>query len=430
MQGERTEIIKVKGMFCTNCESRIQKTLGNINGVTSAVADYQKEEVKVTYIDDKVTIEALKKEIVKLGYETASDSDRYIQVVSILIILLAAYVIANHLGLTKVFNIFPSIETTINMGMLFVIGILTSVHCIAMCGGINLTQSTMTAKSDGRLIGNNLSYNIGRVISYTIIGGIAGGIGSIISYGGVMRGFVAVFAGIIMLIMAFNMLGIFKRLRKIKIHMPKGLYLGLSKLLKGRSSFVIGLLNGLMPCGPLQSMQIYALSTGSIVKGMFSMLLFGMGTVPLMFGFGLFSGRLNKKYAKYMLTVSAFLIFIMGLHMIGNGLALSGVSLPSGDTSNENAAQVIGDSQIVKTEIDYGSYESITVKKNIPVVWTVVVPEGKLNGCNGEIIIPEYDIDIKLSEGENIISFTPDKAGTIPYSCWMGMIKSNIVVVE
>ena len=165
MQGERTEIIKVKGMFCTNCESRIQKTLGNINGVTSAVADYQKEEVKVTYIDDKVTIEDLKKEIVKLGYETASDSDRYIQVVSILIILLAAYVIANHLGLTKVFNIFPSIETTINMGMLFVIGILTSVHCIAMCGGINLTQSTMTAKSDGRLIGNNLSYNIGRVIS-------------------------------------------------------------------------------------------------------------------------------------------------------------------------------------------------------------------------------------------------------------------------
>ncbi|MBQ9609695.1 MAG: sulfite exporter TauE/SafE family protein [Lachnospiraceae bacterium] len=430
MQGERTEIIKVKGMFCTNCESRIQKTLGNINGVTSAVADYQKEEVKVTYIDDKVTIEDLKKEIVKLGYETASDSDRYIQVVSILIILLAAYVIANHLGLTKVFNIFPSIETTINMGMLFVIGILTSVHCIAMCGGINLTQSTMTAKSDGRLIGNNLSYNVGRVISYTILGGIAGGIGSIISFGGVMRGSVAVLAGIIMLIMAFNMLGIFKRLRKFNVHMPKGFYLGLSKLLKGRSSFVIGLLNGLMPCGPLQSMQIYALSTESIVKGMLSMLLFGMGTVPLMFGFGLFSGRLNKKYAKYMLTVSAFLIFIMGLHMIGKGLALSGVSLPSGDTSNENAAQVIGDSQIVKTEIDYGSYESITVKKNIPVVWTVVVPEGKLNGCNGEIIIPEYDVDIKLSEGENIISFTPDKTGTIPYSCWMGMIKSNIVVVE
>ncbi|MBQ9277579.1 MAG: sulfite exporter TauE/SafE family protein [Lachnospiraceae bacterium] len=375
-------------------------------------------------------MDTLEKEIIGLGYETYKDAGWYIQVVSILIIILAVYVIANHLGFTKVFNIFPSIETTISMGMLFLIGVLTSVHCIAMCGGINLTQSAMAAKGERKLLKSNISYNIGRVISYTIIGGIAGGIGSVISFGGIMRGFVAMLAGLIMLIMAFNMLGIFRNLRKINIHLPKGLYHGLSGLFKGKSSLIIGLLNGLMPCGPLQSMQIYALSTGSVIKGMLSMLLFSLGTVPLMFGFGFFSGRLNKKYAKYMLTVSAFLIFIMGLHMIENGMSLSGLSFYAGESANENVAKVVGDSQVVRTEIDYGSYEAITVKNNIPVVWTVVVPEGKLNGCNGEIIIPEYDVDIKLSEGENIITFTPDKTGNVPYSCWMGMIKSNIVVVE
>ncbi|MBP5623054.1 MAG: sulfite exporter TauE/SafE family protein, partial [Thermoguttaceae bacterium] len=60
-----------------------------------------------------------------------------------------------------------------------------------------------------------------------------------------------------------------------------------------RSSLVIGLLNGLMPCSPLQSMQIYALSTGSIIRGALSMLLFSLGTVPLMLGLGVFSGKLN-----------------------------------------------------------------------------------------------------------------------------------------
>ena len=59
--------------------------------------------------------------------------------------------------------------------------------------------------------------------------------------------------------------------------------------------FYIGLLNGLMPCGPLQAMQIYALGTGSFVMGAASMFFFSVGTVPLMFGFGVLSSILSKK---------------------------------------------------------------------------------------------------------------------------------------
>ena len=79
---------------------------------------------------------------------------------------------------------------------------------------------------------------------------------------------------------------------------------------------VIWLLNAFLPCGPLQSMHIYALSTGSVLRGALSMLLFSLGTVPLMLGLGLFSGRLNRKKAGIMLTVSALLIFVMGIHMM------------------------------------------------------------------------------------------------------------------
>ena len=220
-------------------------------------------------------------------------------------IILAMYLILNHLGLLNIFNIFPTIESTVELPFLFVIGLLTSVHCIAMCGGINLTQSVNAAQKKEKTLKSNLLYNLGRVISYTVIGGIAGAVGSVLSFGGSFKGIVAIIAGAIMLLMALRMLGIFRSLRKLRLPIPKKLAVGYAKLIRGRSSFFIGLLNGLIPCGPLQSMQIYALSTGSFLLGALSMLLFSLGTVPLMFGFGFISGKLNSKYTRYMLTVSA-----------------------------------------------------------------------------------------------------------------------------
>ena len=431
MNDLRTETIPVKGMFCTNCERKVQEALLSLPGVQSTDASFAEETVTVIYDEKQVSSRLLKQEIEKLGYETVSDNSRYIQIVSILIILLALYVIAGHLGWTRVFHIFPNIEASLDLGMLFVIGLLTSVHCIAMCGGINLTQSTMAAKGGAGVVRSNLAYNIGRVISYTVIGGIVGGIGSVVSISGALKGAVTVAVGIIMILMALSMLGVFRPLRKLSLHLPAGLYRKLSGSAAGRSSLVIGLLNGLMPCGPLQSMQIYALSTGSIIRGALSMLLFSLGTVPLMLGLGVFSGGLNRKRAGIMLTVSAILVFVMGIHMTENGLALSGISLASG-SRNESAvmAEYFGDTQYVKTKVDYGSYEAFTVRKGIPVEWTIEVPEGKLNGCNGEIVVPAFDLSIKLHEGENTVSFTPNDVGTIPYSCWMGMIKSSINVVD
>lgn len=431
MKQSRTETISVQGMFCTNCERRVQEALLSLPGVESAAASFTKETVTVVYDEEMVRLPAMKREIEKLGYETAADSSRYIQIASILVILLALYVIADHLGWMRIFNIFPNIETSLDLGMLFVIGLLTSVHCIAMCGGINLTQSTMAVRGEAGVVSSNLAYNAGRVISYTVIGGIVGGIGSVISFSGALRGAVSIAAGVIMILMALSMLGVFRPLRRLPMHLPSGLYRKLAGSTAGRSSLVIGLLNGFMPCGPLQSMQIYALSSGSVLRGALSMLLFSLGTVPLMLGLGLFSGRLNRKKAGIMLTVSAFLIFIMGIHMTGNGLALSGLS-PAAGYRNEPAvmAEYTGGMQYVTTEVDYGSYEAFTVRKGIPVEWTIIVPEGKLNGCNGEIVVPAYGLAVKLREGENVVSFIPGDTGTVPYSCWMGMIKSSIKVVE
>ena len=139
-------------------------------------------------------------------------------------------------------------------------------------------------------------------------------------------------------------------------------------------------------------------------------------------------GRLNRRFARPVNIASAGLVALMGLNMLTNGLSLAGVNLTAGVPGT--AAQVNGNVQKIYTELDYGSYPSITVRAGVPVEWTIHADARKINGCNNEIIIPAYDMTIPLEPGDNVISFTPDTSGVIAYSCWMGMIRGSITVVD
>ena len=425
-------MINIRGMFCRHCETTVSEALMGLEGVRSVTASFEKGQAEVVYDPQTVSVETLKKRIEQAGYET-DEPGSFRKITAILVILSAVYITAKLFGWTKIFDFFPTADTTVSLGMLFMIGLLTGVHCIAMCGGINLTQSVISSENRENPLRPNLLYNTGRVISYTLTGALCGGIGSTLSLSGTLRGIIPIIAGILMIIMALRMLGVFKILRKIRFPSPSRFNFKLRQVIgkhTGRSSFLIGLANGLMPCGPLQSMQIYALAAGSIFKGAVSMFLFSLGTVPLMFGFGFFAGKINLKYRKTMLTVSAVLVFLMGINMAVNGLSLSGITVSAPVREQADVPLAEEDIQKVRTEIDYGRYPAFTVRKGIPVEWDIFVPEGKLTGCNGEIIVPAYGIDIKLQEGTNIVRFTPEEAGVIPYSCWMGMIRSTITVIE
>lgn len=70
------------------------------------------------------------------------------------------------------------------------------------------------------------------------------------------------------------------------------------------------------------------------------------------------------------------------------------------------------------------------VEAGVPVAWTITADASSLNGCNNAIVIPEYNLQITLQEGENVIEFTPSETGTYTYTCWMGMLKNTITVVH
>lgn len=136
-----------------------------------------------------------------------------------------------------------------------------------------------------------------------------------------LRACIGLFAGLVMLLMVLNMLDLLPFLRKIHIPCPQRIQSG--------SALLVGLCNGLMPCGPLQAMQLVAVASGNVVTGALSMFSFSVGTVPLMLIFGLAAGTLLQKWRSRMLLAGSCLIFLFSVYMIQNNSALLGLGIPT-----------------------------------------------------------------------------------------------------
>ncbi|MDR2793113.1 MAG: sulfite exporter TauE/SafE family protein [Treponema sp.] len=460
------ETIHIDGMTCVNCQNRIEKKLKSTVGIDDAEVHFNTGTATVTYNADVVAFSEIKDAIEQLDYKVlnaaaARRGAPVSEIVGTLVIILSLYVLLQGAGIGSLTSAFPLAEAGMSYGMLFIIGLITSVHCAAMCGGINLSQCIPAAPhaSDGRGKGRNvllpsLLYNAGRVVSYTAAGTIVGAVGQAFTVSGRFQGAVQLAAGTFMVIMGINMLGMFPWLRRFNPRLPKVFARKIDEQkTANKSPLIIGLLNGFMPCGPLQAMQLYALSTGSPLAGGIAMFLFSMGTVPLMFGIGALSSILIKVSGRRALVHQvmkggAVLVTVMGMTMFTYGSSLLGLNFDFADrlaaviqpfaskTSAERSAArpftpvIENGVQVVNSTLSGGRYPAITVYAGIPVKWTINAPQGSINGCNNRMIIREYRIEHRFTPGENVIEFTPDKTGRFSYSCWMGMIRSSITVVE
>lgn len=492
---EHTKLF-ISGMTCINCQTRIQNALKKQPGITQASVSYENETAEVSYDSSVISLNQIQGLIDDLGYnasvQKASHAKTVCRILRELGIIVLLYFLLQHFGILNYLAPASLADAQMGYGMLFVIGLITSVHCIAMCGGINLSQTLQKASepsaSASRLsrsmFQNALAYNVGRVISYTAIGGMLGGIGALTGMTGTLQtssffqGLLKLLAGALMVVMGINMLGLFPKLRRFRLRIPLPLFQkgtqkedskGFSKRNpkrdskrihashKRRTPFIIGLFNGLMPCGPLQSMQIVALASANIVTGALSMFFFALGTIPLMLGFGSIIAGLGKRFTKQVLKCGAILVVVMGLSMMSQGTALSGMSSKINTLFSAKSKTAVGTSdwndsnnlsslnnlndlnasdtniekdgiQYVSSTLESGHYPDITVKAGTPVKWTIHAEKSSINGCNYKILLPDFDTECVFEEGDNTIEFTPQKAGVYTYSCWMGMITGKIYV--
>ncbi|WP_411679321.1 sulfite exporter TauE/SafE family protein [Clostridium thailandense] len=426
--------LKVYNMTCTSCEKTIERTLKKLVGVFNVKANYSGQFVDIEYDSELCSLKDIKDSISNSGYSTENSSN--FGFAGILIVAIAIILIGNSTGGFDMNSMLKGATYFI----LFVVGILTSIHCVGMCGGIMLSQSLST-KSINKLqaIKPALLYNAGRVISYTVLGSIVGALGSVLSLSIKAQAALQMFAGLFMIIMGFNMAG-FNLFRKLQIKLPWSFC---SVKNKPKNPFIVGILNGLMPCGPLQTMQLYALGTGSFTKGALSMFIFALGTVPLMLTFGAVSGLLSKGYTKKILKFSGILVVVLGLIMGNRGLSLAGINfvppiaslLPwnnqslASSGSNSTKAILKDGVQIINMTADANGYvpNVLYVNKGVPVKWII---DGKqITSCNNAIVVPSLNIKKQLENGENTIEFTPSDKD-INFSCWMGMIRGVIRVVD
>ncbi|MEY2701215.1 MAG: hypothetical protein RIQ52_1970 [Pseudomonadota bacterium] len=209
----------------------------------------------------------------------------------------------------------------LSYALLFVAGTLTSLHCAGMCGSLVVGYTVQSAQQGKPGYGIHIQYALGKTISYTVLGALAGLIGSGLSITPDARATIGIVSGLLLLAFGLSTLGLLPQKYLSRLRPPAMFmrWLG-SSLQRHRTPFLIGIFNGLMIiCGPLQSMYIMAAGTGSPTEGALMLLSFGLGTLPMMMGFGMLTGSLSRQMAPRLIKLSGIIVFLLGGLMIQRG---------------------------------------------------------------------------------------------------------------
>ncbi|MBN2732369.1 MAG: sulfite exporter TauE/SafE family protein [Balneolaceae bacterium] len=205
------------------------------------------------------------------------------------------------------------------------IGFFGSFHCIGMCGPIALALPGQDS-STFRLITGRLLYNIGRIITYSLLGALFGLIGHSIVLAGLQQ-FLSIVLGIVIIITAISQnkhLGNWKTTMGLAPFFEK-LKTVISAQFKKRGQrtlFTIGILNGLLPCGFVYIGLAGSVTTGSIAGGAVFMALFGFGTLPAMLAISLAPGMISVEMRRKINSVTPLLAGGLGLYLIYRGTML------------------------------------------------------------------------------------------------------------
>lgn len=218
---------------------------------------------------------------------------------------------------------------TINILSIITIAFLGSFgHCIGMCGGIVIAYTG--TKVDQKWARTkqavaHLAYSFGRVLTYMTLGAMFGYLGGVVTFNNTTNGILWIVTGIAMVLAGLSLLGKVKFLTLIEHSFLKSSWYqeSFKSLLRNQSLlsfFLLGMLNGLLPCGLVYSFAIIAASTASPLYGAFVMFIFGVSTIPALFSLGFFVGLFKQaSFRNIMIRLAAISVLLYGAFTIYNG---------------------------------------------------------------------------------------------------------------
>ncbi len=218
----------------------------------------------------------------------------------------------------------------------FITGLVSSLHCAGMCGPIAFALPKHT-NSVSHLWITRLMYNAGRIFTYALLGAIIGTLGFQLKLAGFQQS-VSIFAGISILTITLLKIFLPKIANKMELNFWGNKWFG--KLFRSKSNasfFIIGALNGMLPCGFVYVALIASLAMQSALQGALFMVLFGLGTFPMMFAIAMLGQIVNLKFRQQVNKLTPAFAILFACFFILRGLNLG---IPFISPQINNAAEI------------------------------------------------------------------------------------------
>lgn len=443
--------ISIKGMHCRSCELLIEDELSKIEDVKKVVV-CQKNGTAEIYHSKELNLNRIETSINQAGYALGKEEkplisknlNDYLDLIIAGLIIAVFFFFASNFGLFSLTN-----KTSGNFSSLpivLLIGLTAGIStCMALVGGLVLGASARFAEKHPNATSvqkfkPHIFFNLGRIISYFVLGAVIGFAGSFFQLSPFILGFLTIAVGVVMLFLGFQLIEIFPRLSNSTFTLPKTIsrFLGIkdtsAKEYSHTNSMFMGALTFFLPCGFTQAMQLYAISTGNPVSGALTMGVFAIGTAPGLLGIGGLTSVIKGAFAKSFFKFAGVVVILLAFFNLSNGLNLAGFNLSifaDSKVSSPDSNVVVKDGvQVVKMTQSTNGYSpnSFTIKKGLPVKW--IITSTDVNTCASTIVSAKFNIRQSLQEGENVIEFTPTEVGQARFSCIMGMYNGVFNVVD
>ncbi len=450
-----TKTIPIKGMHCRSCEILVEDELMKVHGVKKAIVS-EKRGVAEIYYKGNLEYEKIEKAVCAAGYQIGVNEKKplfsqrmqdYQELGLAFLVIVFLYLVGRELG---IFNF--AIKSESNYGSLpvvFLVGLTAGIStCMALVGGLVLAASARFVEkhpqsSTLQKFKPHLFFNLGRILSFVVLGGVIGYAGSLFQLSSTTLGLLTIAVGGIMILLGLQLTEIFPRLNGFKLTLPKGIARALGmqeqtqKEYSHTNSMVMGAMTFFLPCGFTQAMQLFAISSGNPITGALTMGVFALGTAPGLLGIGGLTSVIKGAFAKPFFKFAGLVVIFMAIFNISNGLNLTGINVNAfinqgSATTTQTDPNVTMESgvQVVKMTQTASGYSPnlFTIKKGIPVKW-IVTSEDAFS-CAASIVSSKLGIRKNLEAGENIIEFTPTETGNIGFSCSMGMYTGSFNVID
>lgn len=196
---------------------------------------------------------------------------------------------------------------------IFLYGCMASMHCIGMCGGMILSVTVREKEEKGLLLKKQAAYHLGRLLTGVFWGIFLGFTGELFVLNPYFKRLFPAACGMIMIYMGFSHLGLIDRISLPVLH---SITAKLSSGIKRKGALPAGILTGLLPCGMLNTVQVYAAGTGSVAEAVVCMAAFVAGTIPVLVVFGTLHAAVTGRARRITVKISGVITVLLGLRLL------------------------------------------------------------------------------------------------------------------